>query len=701
MQCLRPILAVSFLLALSGMHAHAEPTDGVTFDGKSGYRVEADAFKINPHDFSVAAWVRVSSVPEPQMFMTLGAPANDMSLYLYQGKVRMLVEHAPKGKPGIGGKYDFALAPAPEADRWTHYLGTYDGRTIAIYKDGVLQGKKEAACERTAFADTLYLGTSPEKGRTLRGALDEVRIWNRALTSEEAMRVFDGKAVAEAQIARWTAAGKTKEAWNNAIADAPVAKPYNPARAQQVALLNRKDDGYRGIWYHNQPSDDEYVYKYSGGLGVYPANHLPFAVYAPEVDKTFFCYGGTEKGTERSLLHEVSYFDHKTGTVPRPTILLDKKTDDAHDNPVMSIDEAGHLWIFSTSHGTGRPSFIHRSKKPYDIEEFERVEATKMQDGKTVPIDNFSYLQVYHWANKGFFAAFTTYDKRVLNDPQTIAQRILCSMSSRDGVTWSDWKPFAGILFGHYQSTGMYKNEKIGTSFNFHPNDRESGRIGLNYRSNLYYLETGDFGETWQTVTGVKPALPLREMKNEAIVYDYYTEGLNVYIMDVNFDAAGRPIILYLTSKGYESGPKNDPRRWHTAYWTGGDWKIRPITDSDNNYDFGSLYVEEDGLWRIIGTTESGPQAYNTGGEVAMWTSGDTGDTWIKAGQLTAGSEFNHCYPRRPLNAHPDFYAIWADGHGRRKSESTLYFCNKKGEVFLLPRDMKEETQKPQRLRQE
>ena len=25
--------------------------------------------------------------------------------------------------------------------------------------------------------------------------------------------------------------------------------------------LNRKDDGYRGIWYYNQPSGDEYVYK--------------------------------------------------------------------------------------------------------------------------------------------------------------------------------------------------------------------------------------------------------------------------------------------------------------------------------------------------------------------------------------------------------------------------------------------------------
>ncbi len=59
--------------------------------------------------------------------------------------------------------------------------------------------------------------------------------------------------------------------------------------------INDKDSGYRGIWYMNQPSGDEYVYKYSGGLGTYCAKHKPFAVYCPQVDKTFFCYGGEKR----------------------------------------------------------------------------------------------------------------------------------------------------------------------------------------------------------------------------------------------------------------------------------------------------------------------------------------------------------------------------------------------------------------------
>jgi hypothetical protein len=195
--------------------------------------------------------------------------------------------------------------------------------------------------------------------------------------------------------------------------------------------INAKDEGYRGIWYMNQPSGDEYVYKYSGGLGTYCAKHKPFAVYCKEVNKTFFCYGGTTKDSNRKLLHMVSYYDHETGKVSRPTILLDKKTGDAHDNPVISVDDKGHLWIFSTSHGTSRPSYIHKSIKPYDINKFELVRAKKVQHGKEVAMTNFSYMQAWHIKGKGFACFFTRY-----NYP---ADRTICFMRSLDGVKWSEW----------------------------------------------------------------------------------------------------------------------------------------------------------------------------------------------------------------------------------------------------------------------
>jgi len=447
-----------------------------------------------------------------------------------------------------------------------------------------------------------------------------------------------------------------------------------PAAKAPVAL-NAKADGYRGIWYMNQPSGDEYVYKYSGGLGTYCAKHQPFAVYRPEVEKTFFCYGGTSGESDRQLLHMVSYYDHRTGQVPRPTILLDKQTSDAHDNPVISVDAEGRVWIFSTSHGTGRPSYVHRSLEPYDIDRFERVQATRRTASGEAEITNFSYMQAWHLPGRGFACFFTRYRWPV--------DRTICFMKSPDGEAWSPWQRLAVIARGHYQISAA-AGDRAGCAFNVHPDPE-----GLNWRTDLYYLETGDGGETWRAAGGRTLEVPLSEVANAALVRDYRAEGLRVYLKDIDYDADGRPVILYLTSRGYEAGPRNDPRTWTTARWTGAAWEIRPAMRSDNNYDMGSLYLEPEGTWRVIAPTGTGPQPYNPGGEMVMWISADRGESWTLARQLTEGSPRNHTYARRPVDAHPDFYALWADGHGRQPSESSLYFCDRDGTVRVLPREMR------------
>ena len=447
---------------------------------------------------------------------------------------------------------------------------------------------------------------------------------------------------------------------------APGAKKPPP-----ILIENRKDDGFRGIWYSNQPSTDEYVYKYSGGLGTYCAKHIPHAWYVKEAGRTYFCYGGRPKD-KNVLLHMVSYYDHKTGLVARPTILLNKQTDDAHDNPVLNVDDSGVIWIFSSSHGTGRPSFISRSTAPHNIDKFERVWT-----------GNYSYPQPCFVPGKGFFLAHTHYT----------GGRSLYQSTSADGVQWTPRKLLARIDMGHYQITRPCGGAKIGTAFNYHPRPG-----GLNWRTNLYYMQTADFGATWTNVRGEGLELPLTRPANAALVRDYAAKKLNVYMKDVNYDADGRPVILYITSKGYQSGPANQPRTWTTARWTGTTWAIHGQIVSDNNYDTGSLYIEPDGLWRIIGPTEAGPQAYNPGGEIAMWTSADRGRTWKKIRQMTAGSEYNHTYVRRPVSAHPDFYGFWADGHGRKPSPSRLYFCNRAGDVFRLPAKIAADLARPEPL---
>jgi hypothetical protein len=428
----------------------------------------------------------------------------------------------------------------------------------------------------------------------------------------------------------------------------------------------QKDTGYRGIWYQIPGKDG--IPKYAGGFATYPQQVRPMAIYAKAVNKTFFVYGGRSK-ERNELLHMISYFDHATGEVPRPRILLDKHTKDAHDNPALAIDGDGYLWIFSNTHGPEPRSSIHRSTKPYAIDAFEPI-AEKI---------SLSYGQPWYLPGSGFMLIQNRYADG----------RAVAFQTSADGREWAAPKLLAQFK-GHYQvSAPSPDGKRIGMMFNYHPR-------GLDTRTNLYYLETSDFGRTWTNVKGERQIVPLKDVTNAALVDERESKGELVYLKDVQFDAKGQPILVYLTSRGHLAGEQFGPHIWHTAQWTGDGWRIRDITKSDHNYDFGQLYVEPK-LWTLIAPTDPGPQPYVTGGDIVMWTSPDEGATWTKQKTLTHDSPRQHTYVRQPLNAHPQFYAFWADGDPSKPSDSHLYFTDREGShVWKLPEEMSEEFSKPE-----
>lgn len=435
----------------------------------------------------------------------------------------------------------------------------------------------------------------------------------------------------------------------------------------------RKISGYRGIWF-TLGQFSGYGDKYSGGLGTYTAKHHPLAIYAPEVNQTFFVYGGTTKADERHLLAMVSYYDHQRHLVPRPTVVHDKQgVNDPHDNPSLCIDEYGYLWVFVSGRARKRPGFIYRSLKPYDIEAFELIKK-----------DEFTYPQPWWHPGKGFLLLFTRYTKG----------RELYWATSKDGRTWSDAQKL--VEGGHYQMSNQSGNRVI-TAFNSHPSDGN-----VDGRTNLYFLQTNDMGKTWQTADGTVIEIPLKSFDNPAIVRDYLTEKRLVYLKDIGFDLEGNPVLLTITSGYHQSGPKAEPRVWTIAHYKENEWTFHEMTNATHNYDMGSLYIEADGTWRIIAPTEPGPQYYGTGGEIAVWTSHDQGKSWKKLSDVTQHSERNHGYARRPVSAHPDFYAFWADGNPDSLSISRLYFTNQNVEkLWILPYEMKSDYSMPERLGKE
>lgn len=439
--------------------------------------------------------------------------------------------------------------------------------------------------------------------------------------------------------------------------------------AVHVAGQNLKANGYKGIWF-TLGQYSAYGDKYSGGLGTYTSSHVPVAIYCKAVDKTFFVYGGTTRQKEKHLLIMISYYDHKKKEVPMPVIVYDKNgVDDPHDNASLSIDDSGYIRVFVSGRNTSRPGIIFKSTAPYQLDHFIQTASGEM-----------TYPQPWFVKDNGFIYLFTKYTKG----------RELYWTTSKQGDEWQPEQKLAG-MGGHYQVSNV-RDGKLVTVFNYHPGG------DVNKRTNIYLLQTNDMGKTWKTIEGKNIETPLVNIQSEALVKNYESEGKLVYLNDLNFDQAGNPVILAVVSRDFAPGPQGDPREWVIIHWKNGQWNYKTICSSTHNYDMGSVYIDKN-HWRIIGPTEAGPQKFGTGGEMALWESKDNGSSWEKTKILTKHSIRNHSYARRPLNASDDFYSFWADGNTDTFSESKLYFCNKKGDVWMLPYEMQSAFEKPVKIK--
>jgi hypothetical protein len=204
-----------------------------------------------------------------------------------------------------------------------------------------------------------------------------------------------------------------------------------PAQQPQ-SLNNTKAEGYRAIWFE---LDQKYADgdKYSGALGTYTAKHVPLAIYAPEVNKTFFVYGGTTEENARYLLCMIGAYDHSTGQVSRPTVVYDKQgVDDPHDNPSILIDNQGFIWVFVSGRGSTRPGFKFKSATPYNIDSFTQITEEEM-----------TYPQP-HLTDFGFFHFFTKYT----------GVRQLYYETSNDGINWTDDSMLAAIPVHQGEKSG-------------------------------------------------------------------------------------------------------------------------------------------------------------------------------------------------------------------------------------------------------
>ena len=85
---------------------------------------------------------------------------------------------------------DLTVSAAPYEDgKWHLLTGTFDGSTATIYIDGVQ--KNSTSVTYNTGSSVLDIGRAVTGSYYLTGALDDVRVYNRALSSSEVKELYN------------------------------------------------------------------------------------------------------------------------------------------------------------------------------------------------------------------------------------------------------------------------------------------------------------------------------------------------------------------------------------------------------------------------------------------------------------------------------------------------------------------------------
>ena len=133
---------------------------------------------------TLEAWVYPSTVATWRSLIFKSNGANDLAYALYAFSDGA---NTPRGFVNIGGaQQDIGGGSTLPVNTWTHLATTYDGSTLRVYVNGTAVGQLAVSGSILASTGALELGGNTAYGTEwFAGRMDEVRIYNRALSTSE------------------------------------------------------------------------------------------------------------------------------------------------------------------------------------------------------------------------------------------------------------------------------------------------------------------------------------------------------------------------------------------------------------------------------------------------------------------------------------------------------------------------------------
>jgi hypothetical protein len=161
------------------------------FDGVAGNVTVADSNSLDlTGPYTISAWVN----PATTFTDFRSILVKNYKYYLYSSVAGYCGDGSPLG--GFSGTTNNTVCqPVPlPANTWTHLSLIYDGSTLTLYRNGIAVATAIPSESLSPTTGNLQIGAS-QYGEYFQGLIDEVRIYNRSLSSTEIQTIYQQAAV--------------------------------------------------------------------------------------------------------------------------------------------------------------------------------------------------------------------------------------------------------------------------------------------------------------------------------------------------------------------------------------------------------------------------------------------------------------------------------------------------------------------------
>ncbi len=169
---------------------------GQALSFSAGNYVEAPAsnsINIAGNTITLSAWVYTTSFADHQTVIAKPANATSHTSPYFSYAISILNDHRIQFyvDTAAGAKVAFSSYTAMSLNAWHHVVGVYNGTNMVVYVDKVAGTPTASTANIVSFNTPVRIGVNGGYTERMTGIVDEVRIYNSALTLAEITAIYD------------------------------------------------------------------------------------------------------------------------------------------------------------------------------------------------------------------------------------------------------------------------------------------------------------------------------------------------------------------------------------------------------------------------------------------------------------------------------------------------------------------------------